>query len=531
MAADPSGGEAGDAGEAAHVAGQAIRGRRRNAVDRPNRDAERHLQIPWRRLTNPYRPLEPLSVDQVEAIHQAGLRLLRDVGLEVLGERARDLLAQAGAMVDTSTRRVRLDPAQVEELRATAPGTFRIHARNPARDVSIGGSEVVFCAVGGPAFVSDLDRGRRPGNHADFLDYVRLIGALDVLHQEGGGPLEPTDLPVPTRHLDMYRAFIGLLDKSWHCLGFGQTVVDDAIEMVCLARGIDRERLAVEPSLLTVINTNSPLRLDGPMSDGLMAMAEAGQGVVATPFTLAGAMSPVTLAGALAQQHAEALFMVALTQLTRPGAPVVYGAFTSNVDMRTGSPAFGTPESTKAQLASGQLARRVGLPWRSSNATASNTVDAQAAYEAAMSTWGALMGGVNLLYQGAGWLEGGLTASFEKLILDAEILQMLGEVLQPIEVTDASLGLDAIAEVGPGGHFFSTGHTLERYRTAFYRPLLSDWRNFETWQADGSRTATERANVVWKALLAAYEPPGLDAAVADALDGYVARRKREIESG
>ena len=261
---------------------------------------------------------------------------------------------------------------------------------------------------------------------------------------------------------------------------------------------------------MTIINTNSPLRLDGPMSDGLIEMATCGQPVVATPFTLAGAMSPVSLAGAIAQQNAEALFLVALAQIVRPGAPMVYGAFTSNVDMRTGSPAFGTPESVKSQLASGQMARRYGLPWRSSNATASNTVDAQAAYEAEMAVWGALMGGVNLLYQGAGWLEGGLTASFEKLIVDAEILQMMAEVMQPLPVDEASLGFDAIADVGPGGHFFSTAHTLERYETAFYQPLISDWRNFETWEADGARTATERANGIWKQLLAEFEPPPLE---------------------
>jgi trimethylamine--corrinoid protein Co-methyltransferase len=241
-------------------------------------------------------------------------------------------------------------------------------------------------------------------------------------------------------------------------------------------------------------------------------------------------MSPVSLAGALAQQHAEALFLVALAQIVRPGAPMVYGAFTSNVDMRTGSPAFGTPESVKSQLVSGQLARRVGLPWRSSNATASAVVDAQAAYEAEMAVWGAIMGGVNLLYQGAGWLEGGLTASYEKLILDVEILQMMAEVLQPLDVSEASLGLEAIAEVGPGGHFFGTAHTLERYETAFYRPLLSDWRNFETWQADGARTATERANTIWKQLLAEAVPPPLDADRAEALDAFVDRRRREIEA-
>jgi trimethylamine--corrinoid protein Co-methyltransferase len=495
---------------------------------RPRRVSGGIRQLPWRRLVSPYRPVEILSADQVETIHQASLRILAEIGMEVLGDRALDAFAGAGARVDRQTRNVRLDPDQVEALVARAPSEFRLHARNPERDVLFGGAHLVFCAVGGPAFVSDLDRGRRPGNIADFRDYVRLVGALDVIHQEGGGPLEPTDLPVETRHLDEYRMFATELDKTWHCLGTGRVVVDDALEVVSLVRGVSRDDLLREPSLITIINTNSPLRLDGPMSDGLIAMAEHGQPVVATPFTLAGAMSPVSLAGAIAQQNAEALFLVALAQIVRPGAPMVYGAFTSNVDMRTGSPAFGTPESVKSQFASGQMARRYGLPWRSSNATASPVVDAQAAYEAEMAVWGAVMGGVNLLYQGAGWLEGGLTASYEKLIIDAEILQMIGEVLQPLEVSDASLGLDAIAEAGPGGHFFGTAHTLERYETAFYTPIVSDWRNFETWQADGSRTATERANSIWKRLLADAVPPALDPAVAEALDAFVERRRREI---
>jgi trimethylamine---corrinoid protein Co-methyltransferase len=495
---------------------------------RPRRTAPGLTQLPWRRLVNPFRPVEILSTDQVEAIHAASLRILAEVGVECLGDRVLDAFAGAGASVDRSTRRVRLDPAQTESLIETAPATFRLHARNSERDLEFGGTSLVFSSVGGPAFVSDLDRGRRAGNYADFVDFVRIIGALDVIHQEGGGPLEPNDLPVETRHLDMYRTFAVELDKTWHCLGFGARPVDDAIEVACLIRGVDRDALVEQPSLMTIINTNSPLRLDGPMGDGLIEMAAHGQPVVATPFTLAGAMSPVSLAGALAQQNAEALFLVALGQVVRPGTPMVYGAFTSNVDMRTGSPAFGTPESVKAQFASGQLARRYGLPWRSSNATASNVVDGQAAYESEMAVWGAVMAGVNLLYQGAGWLEGGLTASYEKLILDAEILQMLAEVLQPLEVDDATLGFDAIADVGPGGHFFGTGHTLERYETAFYRPLISDWRNFETWQADGARTVTERANSAWKQLLAEAVPPVLDPAIVEALDAFVDRRKGEI---
>ena len=486
-------------------------------------------RLPWRTLTNPYRPVEILSVDQIETIHRASLRILAEVGLEVLGDRAIDLLAAAGAQVDRTSRRVRLDPAMVEETIVTAPSEFRLHARNPARHVEIGGRNVVFTSVGGPAFVSDLDRGRRPGNAADFVDYVRLIGSLDVIHMEAGGPLEPNDLPVPTRHLEMYRILASNLDKTWQCLGFGRIPVDDAIEITALARGVSRETLVREPSLMTIINSNSPLRLDGPMSDGLIEMAIHGQAVVATPFTLAGAMSPATIAGALTEQNAEALFMVVLTQLARRGAPVVYGGFTSNVDMRTGSPAFGTPEYVKAAFATGQLARRYGLPFRSSNVTGSNVVDAQAAYESEMAVWGAVMGGVNLLYQGAGWLEGGLTASYEKLILDAEILQMMSEVLQPLVIDEAEIGVDTIAAVGPGGHFFGAAHTLERFEHAFYQPILSDWRNFETWQDDGSRTAAERANGIWKQLLAEFEPPPMDQARAESIDAFVARRTLEIE--
>jgi len=493
-------------------------------------------RLPWRRVLNAFAPVEILSADQVEAIHDAGLRILRDVGVEVLGGRAIDLLDRAGARVERAgdaagrgaAARVRLEPAQVTELVGLAPARFELFARNPERNLVFGDRHLVFGAVGGPAFVTDLDRGRRAGNFADFQDFVRVIGALDVIHQEGGGPLEPTDLPVETRHLDMYRTFATSLDKTWQCLAFGATVVDDAIEVACITRGVGRDQLAREPSLMTVVNTNSPLRLDGPMSDGLIAMAEAGQPVVATPFTLAGAMAPATLAGALAEQHAEALFMVALAQIVRPGTPMVYGGFTSNVDMRTGSPAFGTPEYVQAQLATGQLARRVKLPWRTSNVTGSAVVDAQAAYESEMSIWGAVLGGASLLYQGAGWLEGGLTASFEKLILDAELLQQMARLLEPPKIDDDELGLDAIAEVGPGGHFFGSAHTLARYETAFYQPFLSDWRNFETWQQDGAHTATERANRIWKQLLAEYEPPPLDPTVAEQLDAFIERRRREL---
>lgn len=501
-----------------------------HAIRRRARRVDDHVpQLAPRLLRNPFRPLEILSADQVETIHDASLAILRDVGVEVLGDRALDILARAGATVDRASRRVRLDPSLTEALVASAPARFRLHARNPAWTLEFGGDNLVFCAVGGPAFVTDTERGRRAGTFADLSDLTRLVQQINVLHQEGGGAVEPTDLPVPVRHLEMYRAFATLTDKTWQCLGFGRRPVDDAIEIACLVRGITRDQLEREPSVMTVINTNTPLRLDGPMSEGLVEMALHAQPVIATPFTLAGAMSPATLAGALTLQNAEALFMIALGQATRPGAPLIYGGFTSNVDMRTGSPAFGTPESVKSQLATGQLARRYGVPWRSSNTTASSVVDAQAAYESEMSLWGCVLGGANLVYHGAGWLEGGLTASFEKLVLDAELLQQVSEVLEPVVVDDGEIGIDAIAEVGPGGHFFGSGHTLERYETAFYRPLLSDWRNFETWQEDGARTATDRANTIWKRLLADFEPPPMDPGTREALDDFVARRKREID--
>ena len=297
--------------------------------------------------------------------------------------------------------------------------------------------------------------------------------------------------------------------------------------MLCLARGIDHAQLAREPSLVSVINTNSPLRVDGPMIEGAMAMARHGQPSIVTPFTLSGAMAPVTIAGALAQQNAEALAVIAFLQMVNPGVPTVYGGFTSNVDMKTGAPAFGTPEYSKAALAGGQLARRYNLPYRSSNANAANLVDAQAAYESEMSIWAAVMGHANLIMHGAGWLEGGLCASFEKMIIDAEMLQMMAAFMEPIEVNDATLGLEAMAEAGPGGHFFGTKHTLERYETAFYAPMVSDWRNFETWEEGGSLTATQRANGIWKQMLEDYQQPPLDAAIDEELKAFIAKRKEE----
>jgi len=467
-----------------------------------------------------------LSDDHVEHLHRSSLQLLATSGMRVLHDGARQRLAAAGCAVDELI--VRFDPEMVEATVALAPSTFTLRARNPEHDLVIGGRNVAFTSVGGPAFVSDSVRGRRPGTHAEQQEYLRLIQALGIVHQEGGGPFEAMDLPPETRHLNLCHSLIRMLDKNWQGIALGRDRASDCIDMAAMALGTDRDGLAERPALLSIVNTNTPLTLDIPMAEGLIELSGAGQAVCITPFTLAGAMAPATLAGALVLQNAEVLAVTTLTQLVRPGAPVVYGSFTSNVDMRSGSPAFGTPEYTKAAQASGQLARRYGLPFRSSNATAANTVDAQAAYESAMSLWGAIMGGANLVNHAAGWLEGGLTASFEKLIIDAEMLQMMAEYLQPIVVDDDSLGLDAIAAVGPGGHFFGSPHTMERYETAFYSPLVSDWRNFETWFEAGAVDATQRAHVIWKELLEHSESPVLDPAIDEELTAFVARRTAEL---
>ena len=485
-------------------------------------------QRPWAQLARPYKPIEILSADQVNAVHEMGLTILEEIGMRVLHPEARLSYRQAGADVAEGEMRVRFDRAMVMERIASAPPAFELRARNPARNLKVGHEHCILSSVGGPAYVMDNDRGRRPGTYAEMCDYLKLVQTLNVLHQEGGGPFEPLDLPPNTRHLDLYYAEITLLDKNWQpqTLGIGRTM--DALEMAAISLGTTRQDLAAQMPVFTgIINTNSPLQLDVPMAEGLMALAEHGQVNVITPFTLAGAMSPVTLAGALAQQHAEALAGIVLTQIVRPGVPVMYGGFTSNVDMRTGAPAFGTPEYTQAAQITGQLCRRIGIPFRSSNVTAANAVDPQAAYESAMSLWGCLMGGAHLVLHAAGWLGGGLTASFEKLVIDAEMLQMMSAYFEPPVIDTETLALDAVREVGPAGHFFGATHTMQRYERAFYTPLVSNWDNYDTWIERGGITAAERANTIWKRMVADYQKPPIDPAIDEALRAYMERRKRE----
>ncbi|MBC6416976.1 MAG: trimethylamine methyltransferase family protein [Rhodospirillales bacterium] len=487
-------------------------------------------QLPWRNLQNRYPPIELLNPEQMQALHDTSMRVLSELGIRVIGDRVLDLFDKAGASVNRDTSVVRMDEDFVMHAIETVPATFTLTARTPEKRLTLGGNCLCFGLVAGPPNVSDRINGRRSGNLADYENFIRLAHHFNAIHIVGNQVTSPMELPANNRHLDTYFANLTLSDLSFHCTAIGRGRALDGIEMMAISRGITVEEMAQDPGVITIISVNSPRLFDKEMGLGLIAMAEHRQPVTVTPFTLMGAMTPVTLPAALAQQNAEALFGVALTQLVNPGTPAMYGAFTSNVNMRTGAPAFGTPENTKANMIAGQLARRYSLPYRTSNANASNAVDLQAAYETGMATWGAVMGGGNMVYHAAGWLEGGLTASYEKLILDVEILQNMMEFLAPVGFTQDDLGFEAIKSVETGGHFFGSDHTMARYETAFYQPMLSDWSNFENWEAAGASDAAERATALWQQALRDYEPPALAPDRREALEAYVAKRKEAIGS-
>ena len=499
---------------------------RREGSRRPAAGARGSIpQLPRRKVERHFPPMQLLSADEIESIHHTSLRVLAEIGMDFALPEARELLRKAGASVDGE--RVRFDPALVEELIKTAPSRFTFHARNPENHLEIGGPAIAFGTVASPPNCSDMDTGRRSGNQHDYRNFLRLAQYFNCIQFIAGYPVEPTDVHASVRHLEALRDMVVLTDKPFHAYSLGSERILDGIEIARIARGISHEQLEREPSLFTIVNTNSPLKLDHPMLRGIMEMSARNQIVCITPFTLAGAMAPATVAGALVEQNAEALAGIAFTQLVRKGSPVIYGGFTSNVDMKSGAPAFGTPEYMKACVVGGQLARRYGIPYRTSNTCAANTVDAQAAYESVFSLWGLTMGGGNLIMHGAGWLEGGLVASFEKFVLDCDLIQMVSEFLTPLETTEDALGLEAIREVGPGGHFFGAQHTLARYTNAFYAPIISDWRNHQQWLAAGKPEAWQRANTVYKRALSEYEEPALEPERREELDSFVERRIRE----
>ena len=484
-------------------------------------------QMPWNPPINLDRPTEPLTEEGVEAIHDGAMTILEEIGIEFLNDEARDLLVEAGCDADGST--VRMGRDFVMEMIARAPSEFTLTPRNPERAITIGGRTMVFGNVSSPPNYWDLETGKTPGTRAQCRDLIRLTQHFNCIHFAGGYPVEPVDVHAGVRHLDVLFDKLTLTDKVMHAYSLGRERVEDVMEMVRIAGGLTHDEFEATPRMYTNINSTSPLKHDIPMLDGALRCVRRNQGLVVTPFTLAGAMAPVTMAGAVAQSVAEALCAIALAQYVRPGAPCAMGTFTSNVDMKSGAPAFGTPEYMRATQMTGQLARRYGLPLRASGVCAANVPDGQAMWETCNSLWSAVQSGVNMVYHAAGWLEGGLVASPEKFVMDCEMLQIVQRYMDPVltATDEGAIALDAVREVGSSGHFFGCAHTQARYATAFHQPFLSDWRNFEAWEQAGGVWTAERAHAVFKRILAEFEPPPMDEAIRDELAAFVERRRAE----
>lgn len=462
--------------------------------------------VDYQHLRHPFTAQKVLSEDAVAAIHDMALRLLEDLGLRVLLPEARAIYASGGAIVDEGTEMVRIGRDMVEASLATAPKSIRMRAPNPERELVYEEGALIFSPAGGCPNATDRIRGRRPGNLATFEETLKLHQSFDVIHKLGPSA-EPQDVPAHLRHYAMMRGQLTLSDKPLFVYARGRGQIEDSFEMIRLAMGLSEDDFTDGAWATTVINTNSPRQLDKPMAEGIIDFARAGQLSIITPFCLAGAMAPVTVEGALVLQHAECLAGITLAQLVKPGAPVSYGGFSSNVDMKSGAPAFGTPTHIRLAIGTGQLARHVGLPWRSAAGSASNVADMQAAGENHMGLWANLVANATLTVHSAGWLEGGLTFGYEKFINDIEALQIIAELCTPLASTSGDLGWEALTDVQPGGHFFATSHTMDRFSTAFYAPLVADLSNHGSWSAAGERTSTERATTIWQNVLAEFEPP------------------------
>lgn len=483
-------------------------------------------------ITNNAPKYEYMPTEGIETIHETSMRVLEEFGIAFNHDQAVDILEHAGCEVDRDAipaPLVKFPRELVMEQIAKAPGEFTIHARNPKNNVIMGGNHMVLAPVYGPPNVQDLDKGRREATIEDFRNFVKLAQVVPDLHNAGGVVCEPNDEPQATRHLDMLYALLTLSDKTFMGNVVSAENANDSIELASIVFG-GREKLAQNPVMLSLINVNSPRLYDTRMLDSLITYAQARQPLIITPFILAGAMSPVAVGGTLVQQNAEALAGITLTQLINPGTPVVYGSFLSNSDMQSGSPAFGTPESAAGLFVSAQLARKYKLPFRSGGGlTSSKVADGQAMWEATMTFWPTFLACTNFVLHAAGWLESGLVSSYEKFVMDVEILRMMQVFLGGIALDAEGLALDAFEEIGPGGYFFGAAHTMRHFRDAFYRPLIADVQNYTRWEQKGGETADVRANRVWKKWLNEYQKPGIDSGVEEALREFVARRKEEIQ--
>jgi trimethylamine---corrinoid protein Co-methyltransferase len=490
------------------------------------RGAAAILQSPWRIPLNTDRPTEPLDDAGIHAIHEAAMTVLEEIGVAFLNPEAIAILTQAGCLVEGDL--VRMDRDFVTEMLAHAPPEWTITARNPAHTLPIGGNHILFGNVSSPPNYWDMSLGRKvPGTRDHCANLLRLTQYFNCIHFSGGYPVEPVDIHASIRHLDVMFDSLTLTDKVLHAYSLGAERVEDVMEMVRLAGGLSEAEFTAKPHLFTNINSTSPLKHDYPMLDGWMRMARRGQGLIVSPFTLAGAMAPVTMAGAVVQSLAEGLSAIALAQYINPGVPCAFGTFTSNVDMKSGAPAFGTPEYMRATQMTGQMCRHYGLPMRASGSCAANVPDGQAMWETSNALWSAVQSGANVVYHAAGWLEGGLIASPEKFIMDCEVIQQIQRYFEPAltDTTPGDLALEAMREVRQNGHFFGTQHTQDRYTTAFYQPFLSDWRNYEGWEQSGAVWTAERAHTLYLRILDDYRAPPMPDANRAALEAFVIARK------
>ncbi len=486
------------------------------------RTAQAIEQVPY--LTRKLSPVEVISAEGLELIEHNADTLLAEAGIEILNyPEALEIFAGAGAEVDGT--RVRFPRGMCREIvQASAPASFVQHARNPERSVIIGDPHMVLVPAYGSPFVHDLDNGRRYATIADFENFVKLTYMTPTLHHGGGTLCEPVDLPVNKRHFDMVYSHIKYTDKAFMGSVTHPSRAEDSVEMVKILFG--EEFVRDNTVIMGLANANSPMSWDYAMLGSAKAYAENNQATLVTPFILAGAMAPVTVAGAATQTLAEALAGMAFCQIVKPGAPVIFGSFASSMSMQSGAPTFGTPEPQLVLFVVAALARRLGVPFRSGgNFTASKIPDYQAAYESAISFLATMQAGVNFNLHTAGWLEGGLSIGYEKFVLDADQASMASQWISGVDLSPNGLALEAMIANGPGQHFLGTPHTLANFETAFWRSQLSDNNSFEQWEAEGSRDSAVRANAVWKQLLADYEAPPLDDAVDAQLTEWVARRK------
>ena len=507
------------------------RGERRRSRRGGRRERQRDQATAVDEVTQPLHKIpiyDLVSEAGIEQLHETSMQILEDVGIDFYDDEALSIIKKHGADVRGET--VHFDRGLVDEYVSKAPSQFTQLARNPDNNVELGGEHIVFAPVYGPPFVLDQERGRREAMLEDFQNFVKLAYLSPYMHHSGGTIVEPTDEEVETRHLDMVFSHIKYSDKAFMRSVTSAENAQDSVKLAEILFGEDEIRQ--DPALVSLINISSPRRLDDRMLGALTVYARARQATIITPFILSGAMAPVSIAGTVVQQNAEALAGITYAQMVSEGTPVVYGSFLTNVDLKSGAPVFGSPESQMGLYASAQLARRYGLPFRSGGMFASSKIpDIQAGYESIMTMLPAILARVNFVLHAAGWLENGLTAGYEKFVLDCDMLGMFQTLLMGLDISEESLAMESIRTVEPGGHHLGTDHTMRHFTTAFYRSEMFDYNSFDQWAEEGSKDAPTRASSRVKGLLASYEAPDLDPAVEDALEEFIIRRKTELLTG